>query len=90
MFFPVPYGAVFLFFRIIIERFNDMKEIYGKVSTNLNFVEREKATRKFWEENGVFEKSIDTRKDGENYTFYDGPPHSKRKAAYRTRSYPCY
>ena len=32
-------------------------EIYEKVSTNLNFVEREKQTRKFWEENKIFEKS---------------------------------
>ena len=56
-----------------------MSELYSKVSTNLNFVEREKATRKFWEENGVFEKSIDIRKDGENYTFYDGPPTANGK-----------
>ena len=48
-----------------------MKEIYSKVSTNLNFVEREKATRRFWEENSIFEKSISEREGGENYTFYD-------------------
>ncbi len=56
-----------------------MKELYGKVSTNLNFVEREKETRRFWEENKIFEKSIDIRKDGENYTFYDGPPTANGK-----------
>ncbi len=56
-----------------------MKEIYTKVSTNLNFVEREKATRKFWEENGIFEKSIDERKSGDNFTFYDGPPTANGK-----------
>ena len=39
-------------------------EIYEKVSTNLNFVEREKETRKFWEENKIFEKSIDIREKG--------------------------
>ena len=54
-------------------------DLYNKVSTNLNFVEREKATRKFWEENKIFEKSIDIRKDGENYTFYDGPPTANGK-----------
>ena len=53
-------------------------EIYEKVSTNLNFVEREKETRKFWEDNGVFEKSIELREGGENYTFFDGPPYRKR------------
>ena len=56
-----------------------MAELYGKVSTNLNFVEREKATRKFWEENGIFEKSINLREKGENYTFYDGPPTANGK-----------
>ena len=56
-----------------------MKELYSKVSTNLNFVQREKETRKFWEENSIFEKSIDSRKDGENFTFYDGPPTANGK-----------
>ena len=54
-------------------------EVYEKVSTNLNFVEREKATRAFWEKNKIFEKSIDIRKGGENFTFYDGPPTANGK-----------
>ncbi len=56
-----------------------MKELYSKVSPNLDFVEREKATRMFWEENKIFEKSIDERKDGENFTFFDGPPTANGK-----------
>ena len=56
-----------------------MKELYTKVSSNLNFVEREKATRKFWEENGIFEKSIEQRKCGDDFTFYDGPPTANGK-----------
>ena len=56
-----------------------MKELYTKVETNLNFVEREKATRKFWEANRIFEKSIDERANGENFTFYDGPPTANGK-----------
>ena len=47
--------------------------MYEKVSPNTNFVEREKKTEKFWKENGIFEKSIDQREAGDNYTFYDGP-----------------
>ncbi len=54
-------------------------ELYNKVSTNLNFVEREKETRKFWEENKVFERSIDERKCGETFTFFDGPPTANGK-----------
>lgn len=47
---------------------------YKEVSTNMNFVERERETEKFWEENKIFEKSIESRKNAPVYTFYDGPP----------------
>ena len=53
--------------------------MYKKVSTDLNFVEREKATEQFWKENDIFEKSMDSRKEGETYTFYDGPPTANGK-----------
>ena len=56
-----------------------MAEIYSKVSANLNFVEREKATKSFWEAAGIFEKSIKMREGCENYTFYDGPPTANGK-----------
>lgn len=41
-------------------RRNDM---YEKVSTDLNFVEREKKIQQFWKDNDIFEKSIDSRKE---------------------------
>lgn len=53
--------------------------MYKKVDTNLNFVQREKEVEKFWDENGIFEKSIDSRKKGESYVFYDGPPTANGK-----------
>ncbi|MBR2325139.1 MAG: isoleucine--tRNA ligase [Clostridia bacterium] len=53
--------------------------MYSKVSANLNFVEREKATKSFWETAGIFEKSIKMREGCENYTFYDGPPTANGK-----------
>ena len=53
--------------------------MYNKVETNLNFVEREKKTLKFWNDNDIFKKSIEQRKDGEVYTFYDGPPTANGK-----------
>ena len=56
-----------------------MAEIYSKVSANLNFVEREKATKSFWETAGIFEKSIKMREGCENYTFFDGPPTANGK-----------
>ena len=63
--------------------------MYDKVSTNLNFVEREKKVEKFWEENQIFEKSIESRKQGETYTFYEWR-YSKWKAAYWSCSDSCY
>ena len=53
--------------------------MYQKVDTNLNFVEREKKVEQFWKENHIFEKSMENRKEGETYTFYDGPPTANGK-----------
>mgnify|MGYP001402997288 FL=1 len=53
--------------------------MYEKVSTKLNFVEREKKILDFWNENKIFEKSIELRSDGPTYTFYDGPPTANGK-----------
>ena len=53
--------------------------MYQKVSTDLNFVEREKKTEAFWRENDIFRKSMENRKDGPAYTFYDGPPTANGK-----------
>ena len=53
--------------------------MYRKVDTTLNFVEREKQIEKFWKDNQIFEKSMENRKDGPTYTFYDGPPTANGK-----------
>ena len=53
--------------------------MYKQVDNTLNFVQREKAVEKFWKENDIFRKSIDSRKEGPTYTFYDGPPTANGK-----------
>ena len=53
--------------------------MYNKVETNMNFVDREKQTEKFWEDHDIFKKSMEQRKQGETYTFYDGPPTANGK-----------
>ena len=53
--------------------------MYNKVPTDLNFVAREKEVEKFWEDNHIFQKSIDNRKKAKTYTFYDGPPTANGK-----------
>ena len=53
--------------------------MYEKVSTDLNFVDREKQVEKFWKDEKIFEKSIDSRRKGTPYVFYDGPPTANGK-----------
>ena len=53
--------------------------MYKKVSTNMNFVDRERETLKFWQENKIFEKQLAESADRPTYTFYDGPPTANGK-----------
>ena len=53
--------------------------MYKKVSTDMNFVDREKETEKFWEDNHIFEKSMEDREGCPQYMFYDGPPTANGK-----------
>ena len=57
----------------------EMIFMYEKVSTKLNFVEREEKVLDFWKQNKVFEKSIEEKQDLPTYTFYDGPPTANGK-----------
>ena len=53
--------------------------MYQKVNSDLNFVDREKEVEKFWKDNDIFKKSMENRKEGPTYTFYDGPPTANGK-----------
>ena len=53
--------------------------MYDPISPNVNFVEQEKKIEAFWRENQIFEKSIEDRKHGTPYVFYDGPPTANGK-----------
>ncbi len=53
--------------------------MYDKVTTNLDFVEREKEILSFWKENKIFEKSIELREGAPRFTFFDGPPTANGK-----------
>lgn len=48
--------------------------MYSKVSTNLDFVSREKAILDFWKKNEIFKKSTELRSGGSKFTWYEGPP----------------
>lgn len=47
---------------------------FPKVNPKQSFPELEEKIIKDWEENDTFKKSIETRKDSEEFNFYDGPP----------------
>jgi len=66
-----------LFF--IMRNEKGVERMYQKVDPNLNFVDREKETEKFWEENHIFEESMEDREGGDDFIFYDGPPTANGK-----------
>ena len=41
---------------------------------NFSFVEAEHKILKFWDENSIFEKTLEKTKSNAPYIFYDGPP----------------
>ena len=45
----------------------------------MNFVDREKQIEKFWDDNHIFEKSMEEREGCPDYIFYDGPPTANGK-----------
>ena len=51
-----------------------MAELYKKVPTDMNFVERELEVLDYWKENEIFRKSVALREGAPEFTFYDGPP----------------
>ena len=53
--------------------------MYNKVSTNLEFVDRELEIMKFWKENKIADKCIEIREGSPQFTFYDGPPTANGK-----------
>ncbi|MCI6634994.1 MAG: class I tRNA ligase family protein, partial [Clostridiales bacterium] len=53
--------------------------MYAKVPTNMNFVDRERETLKFWQENHIFETQLKLHEGHTGYTFYDGPPTANGK-----------
>ena len=53
--------------------------MYRKVPTDLNFVKREEEVEKFWDDNRIFEKSVEKREGCPTYMFYDGPPTANGK-----------
>ena len=54
-------------------------KMYNKVSTGMNFVDREKEVEELWKEKDIFKKSIDLREGCPTYMFYDGPPTANGK-----------
>ena len=48
--------------------------MYQKVSTDMDFVGREKKVLEFWKQNDIIRKSFAVNKGNERFTFFDGPP----------------
>ena len=48
--------------------------MFKEFNKDFNFPELEKNIISFWEENRIFQKSIELNKNGELFIFYEGPP----------------
>lgn len=48
--------------------------MFKPIDAKPNFPELEESILKFWEDNKIFEKTLEKTKNGEPFTFYDGPP----------------
>lgn len=71
-------GGFALYFKVLL--INKLENyMYKKVSTSLNFLDREKEVLDFWKENKIFEKSVDKNVGGKEFSFYDGPPTANGK-----------
>lgn len=47
---------------------------FEKVNPKQSFPKMEEEILKFWQEKNIFQKSIENRKNSEEFNFYDGPP----------------
>ena len=71
--------VLILFWMGTLKHFQEDTDMYEKVDAGMNFVDREKEVLAFWKANDIFKKSMDSRKKGPTYTFYDGPPTANGK-----------
>jgi isoleucyl-tRNA synthetase len=53
--------------------------MYEKVSTDLNFVEREKKVERFWEEQHIFERAWTRAAEGKTLLLLRRPPTANGK-----------
>ncbi|MFI5253044.1 MAG: isoleucine--tRNA ligase [Bacteroidota bacterium] len=53
--------------------------MFKELSDKINYSQLEGEILKFWDENGIFEKSVSTRQGNPGYTFYEGPPTANGK-----------
>jgi isoleucyl-tRNA synthetase len=48
--------------------------VFQKVGSKTDFPRMERDILRFWKEHDVFGKSVEERREGQHYTFYEGPP----------------
>ena len=48
--------------------------MYKEVNPKVDFAKQEEEILAFWEENDVFKKSLENRKNSEEFVLFDGPP----------------
>jgi isoleucyl-tRNA synthetase len=55
------------------------KNYFNSVTPQINFPKMEEEVLKFWDENKIFEKSVEKNKNNKPFVFYEGPPTANGK-----------
>uniref|UniRef100_A0A1B6K5K8 isoleucine--tRNA ligase n=2 Tax=Homalodisca liturata TaxID=320908 RepID=A0A1B6K5K8_9HEMI len=58
------------------------RHVYSEVDPNADISRLEKITLKFWNEERIFQQSIDQRSEKNRFVFYDGPPFANGRPHY--------
>ena len=56
-----------------------MAKKYKQFTDGINYSDIEENILKYWQENQIFEKSIELREDSKPFAFYEGPPTANGK-----------
>ena len=56
--------------------------MFKAVNNNVDFVKQEEEILALWQKNDTFKKSLDQRKDNDEFVFYDGPVQICGKRSY--------
>src|SRR3989304_3085191 len=62
------------FTKSINQQIENSPPLFNQLTDKINYHDLEKRLLAYWDENGIFEKSVSLRAGRPRFTFYEGPP----------------